>query len=132
MAVRADVYDVIADAVNGFVKRGMKGIGVAADGADAECVPCLNPDNLLAVHTAALVDAGKNGYGDTRNFVQMSEYFPIAIVSVPSASCHPSRWLFPVSVSVSVRWFPERTGYLQVLAPSRCTVIPIPSSPGMS
>jgi hypothetical protein len=67
MTVRADEYDIIADAVNGFFKRGMEGIGVAADGADAECVPCLNPGNLLAVHAPALVDAGKNGYGAGRN-----------------------------------------------------------------
>lgn len=70
MAVWADVYDIIADAVSRTQKRGMKGIGVTADRAGAEFIPCLNPAYVLAVHTPALVDAGKNGYGAVRQAVR--------------------------------------------------------------
>lgn len=70
MAVWTDVYDIIADAVNGTQKRGMEGIGIAADRADAEFVPDLDPVNILAVHTPALVDAGKNGYGAVRQVLR--------------------------------------------------------------
>lgn len=130
MAVRAYVYDIVADSVHRTQERVMEAIGIAADRADAEFIPNVNPVNICAVHIPALVNTGKNGYGDVRRIPQMTEYFPMVVVRVPSAVCHLSPCIFPVRVSVNE--FPESTGYLQVLVPSRWTTISISPVPGIS
>lgn len=109
-----------------------EGIGVSTDGRkDAKNTPCLTTKNTHAVHTPALVSAGKNGYGDNRIF-QITEYFPMPAVRMPSAVCHPPLWAPPAKVRVSRKWFSERTGYLHVLTPSRQMEISMPSSSDIS